>query len=170
MTFPYTKIPNILLDTHLPSLTEAELKILLIIIRQTYGWIDKSTGTRKLRDRLSHSQFIAKTGLSRRAISIAINTLIGKSLIKISSFDGLEINDSSQRQGKTHLFYSPNLCKFITQPVQIVPSTCAESAYNKRNDTKENITKGNGLPVRQNPVKAIGEVIDQSGYRTIIWS
>ena len=60
-----TQVPNILFDLHLPSLTESELKILLIIIRQTYGWIDRYTGKRKLQDRISHSQFITKSGLTK---------------------------------------------------------------------------------------------------------
>lgn len=79
-----TQVPNILFDLHLPSLTESELKILLVIIRQTYGWIDKCTGKRKLQDRISHSQFITKTGLSRRIISKALQNLVSKGLVGIT--------------------------------------------------------------------------------------
>lgn len=42
-----TQVPNILFDQYLPKLTEAELKIVLVIIRQTNGWIDKFTGKEK---------------------------------------------------------------------------------------------------------------------------
>jgi hypothetical protein len=41
MTYKHTtQVPNILFDTHLRELTESELKILLIVIRQTIGWYD----------------------------------------------------------------------------------------------------------------------------------
>jgi len=40
----FTNVPNIIFDTHLKDLGYAELKILLVIIRQTYGWKDKHTG------------------------------------------------------------------------------------------------------------------------------
>lgn len=70
-----TQVPNILFDKHLPTLTEGELKILHIIIRQTYGWIDCSTGIRKTRDRITQSQFRSKTGLSPRIISKTLKTL-----------------------------------------------------------------------------------------------
>lgn len=37
-----TQVPNVLFDTHLPNITTlSEIKILLVIIRQTNGWIDK---------------------------------------------------------------------------------------------------------------------------------
>ena len=59
MHYPQTtQVPNALFDKHLPNISHAELKILLIIIRQTYGWIAPQTKQRKLRDRISHGQFI----------------------------------------------------------------------------------------------------------------
>ena len=53
-----TPVPNILFDALLPTLTESELKVLLVIIRQTYGWFDFKTKKRKQRDWISYSQFI----------------------------------------------------------------------------------------------------------------
>jgi hypothetical protein len=48
-----TMVPNVILDHYLSSLTAAELKVLLVIVRQTVGWADKCTGKRKIRDRFS---------------------------------------------------------------------------------------------------------------------
>ena len=79
-----TQVPNVIFDTHLSFLTESELKLLLIIIRQTFGWFDKTTGRRKTRDRISHGQFIKKTGLSRRVISKALKSLIEKGLVTVT--------------------------------------------------------------------------------------
>jgi hypothetical protein len=65
-----TQIPNIVLDQYLRTLNASELKILLVIIRHSNGWIDKRTGKRKTRDRISHSQFKGKTGLCSKIICL----------------------------------------------------------------------------------------------------
>lgn len=103
-----TAVPNSVFDTHLPSLTEAELKVLLIIIRQTNGWIDKRTGRRKIRDRISHGQFMVKTGLSRRIVSQAIKSLLEKDLINVTDFAGNLLLKGSERQGSAYLYYGWN--------------------------------------------------------------
>lgn len=41
-----TMIPNIILDSYLKTLSGKELKVLVVIIRQTLGWVDKK-GNRK---------------------------------------------------------------------------------------------------------------------------
>ena len=151
-----TQVPNILFDLHLPSLTEAELKILLIIIRQTYGWIDRHTGKRKLYDRISHSQFITKTGLSRRVISKALQNLVSKGLVSITCRNGNILSGGDARRGKISLVYSTNICKKIPEHVHFSTSTCAQSAHNKTNYTKENNTK-----LRMNRPVHIGEIINQ---------
>lgn len=102
-----TPVPNVVFDRHLPTLTESELKILLIIIRQTYGWADKRTGGRKTRDRITHSQFVMKTGLSRRVISKAINNLVLKELISITDYQGTHLHTTLNRKGKSFLLYAP---------------------------------------------------------------
>ena len=153
-----TQVPNILFDLHLPSLTESELKILLIIIRQTYGWIDRYTGKRKLQDRISHSQFITKSGLSRRVISKAIQNLVSKGLVSITCRNGNNLNGVNDRRGKTSLVYSTKMCKKIPEHVHLTTSTCAQNAHNKTNYTKETKTK-----LRMNRPVHIGEIIRQYG-------
>ena len=78
-----TQVPNIIFDRYLPSLSEPELKLLLVICRPTFGWHNKYTGKRKTRDRISHSQFMAKTKLSRRTVSKALKSLLVNGLIKV---------------------------------------------------------------------------------------
>lgn len=151
-----TQVPNILFDLHLPSLTESELKILLIIIRQTYGWIDRYTGKRKMKDLISHSQFITKTGLSRRVISKALQNLVSKGLVNITCRNGNILNGVNDRRGKTSLVYSTNMSKTILERVHFPTSTSAQSAHNKTNYTKENNTK-----LRMNRPLHIGEIINQ---------
>jgi len=94
-----------LVDTLLPYLTETELKMILVIIRQTNGWIDRRTGLRKTRDRISHSQFVRKTGLCRKSISKTIKSLVGKDLISVTDQYGNILTESEDRKGM-RMFYS----------------------------------------------------------------
>ena len=93
----YTKVSDVLLDTWLAELSEAELKTLLIIIRQTIGW-------NKPRDRISHSQFKSKTGLSQRSITTAIEALSHRNFITITDNRGQSLSPQ-QRQYKTEIYY-----------------------------------------------------------------
>ncbi len=151
----FTPTPNILFDKLLKELSSSELKILLVIIRQTNGWIDKKTGKRKERDRITYSQFINKTGLSRRVISEAVDSLSQKKLIQITDASGNILNLPIERKGQYYIYYSSllnpeqsvhmlnntsaindtNMCKNQHQHVQ-------NMVYNKRNYNKiERINK-----------------------------
>jgi hypothetical protein len=101
-----TSVPNQILDTHLPLLTEAELKMLLVIVRQTNGWVDKRTGLRKTRDRISHGQFMKKTGLCRRVISKTLQSLVSKGLVTITDRNGSLLHQPEKRKGVSWMFYS----------------------------------------------------------------
>ena len=133
-----TQVPNLLFDKHLRELTEAELKILLVTIRQTFGWHDSTTGKRKLRDRITRNQFSQKTGLSNRIISKTIQSLSVKKLILVTDFNGNELEQPKDRKGKPYLFYG------IPNPVHLTPSASElrtpepvhGSDYNKTNYTK----------------------------------
>ena len=138
-----TQVPNFLFDAFLPNLTEAELKVLLIVIRQTLGWLDKRTGQRKLKDRITSYQFRQKTGLSKRVITTTIQSLLQKNLVQVTDATGLKLHLAHERKGKTNLFYA------IGNPVQITTQTNAQRApepvqkvyHNKTNYPKLNETK-----------------------------
>ncbi len=82
----YTQVPDELFDILLPSLGEAELKVLLYICRRTFGF-------KKGSDRISKSQLengITKkdgtkldrgTGLSRRSIRLGVAGLLKKNIL-----------------------------------------------------------------------------------------
>ncbi len=143
---------------HLKELTLAELKILLVIIRQTNGWIDKKTGERKKRDRITHRQFQDKTGLSRRTIIPAIQTLIEKGLITVTNFSDKPLATHELRKGQRSLFYA-------LKAAQKQSATCAKKAtkhlqkgmHNKTNSSKLKKTK-------EKRVKSIGEIIRKSRW------
>ncbi len=71
----YTQTPNDLFDKWLPHLKEVELKVLLVIMRKTFGW-------HKIRDKISLSQLEKLTGSTRTNIGTAIDGLIEKGLVK----------------------------------------------------------------------------------------
>ena len=104
-----TPVPNKLFDSTLKNLQGAELKVLLVIIRQTLGWEDRRTVRgRKEKDWISSSQLVEKTGCSKRAISKAIDSLVNKLLINVYDWGGNELRTSDMRKGKQQLFYCPS--------------------------------------------------------------
>ena len=117
-----TPVPNFLFDVHLKELKSAELKVILIIIRQTLGWADRRAVLgRKERDWISCSQLQSKTGSSQRAISSAIETLVTKNLIDVLDYQGSILDTAEKRKGKQRLYYrlSPTLEKPVDNYVQI---------------------------------------------------
>jgi replication protein O len=152
-----TQVPNLILDQYLRTLNRGELKILLVIIRQTYGWIDKRTGHRKTKDRISHSQFKDKTGLCSRIISKALENLVSRGLIIISDQKGNILHRTQERKGNPRLYFSLRLAHFVSPTmVQSSNSPCYKSAMYKTKYAKPNETKLRG---RGNGVVSVGEVI-----------
>lgn len=101
-----THVPNVIFDLCIPALSESELKVLLVVVRQTLGWKDIRTGARKERDRIASSQFVSKTGLSKRIVSIAIQKLCVRGLLVITDAKGVKLQQTHERKGRTYLFYS----------------------------------------------------------------
>jgi len=106
MNINTTPVPNAVFDVHLRGLKLAEIKVLLIIIRQTFGWEDKRTKSeRKEIDWISSSQLALKTGCSKRAINDAIHILTKKNLIEVLSQGGDLLDAPDKRRGQQKLFF-----------------------------------------------------------------
>ena len=101
-----TQTPNELFDEHLPYLNQAQLKVLLVVIRQTLGWIDPKTKKRKRKDWISISFFKRKTGLSHKSISLAIAELIHNDLIVAMDYHENILKTPKDRRGKKKIYYS----------------------------------------------------------------
>lgn len=69
-------MPNLVLDTLLPELKDTELRVLLVLIRQTLGW---NRPTRPVI--LSYRTLKARTGRESEAIAKAIRSLRTRGLI-----------------------------------------------------------------------------------------
>jgi hypothetical protein len=152
-----TQVPNFLFDTYLAQLTESELKVLLVVVRQTFGWLDKRTGKRKLKDRISGSQFRDKTGLSKRIITKTVQSLAVKNLLQITDFKGCALQNPKDRRGKTYLYYAINAVHMPTSTkAQTVPEHVHKGDHNKTNYTKIKKTK-----LRQRDTGHIGKFLPE---------
>ncbi|WP_299116430.1 hypothetical protein [uncultured Winogradskyella sp.] len=118
-----TMTPNRLYGL-LKSLSEKELKLLLIIIRQTAGWIERKTGKRKERDYISHRFFMNATGLSSKSVSNGLGLLLQKNLISIETASGIEILTEVQRQSRCRKFYR---CLLFEKEIPVKPTVDKQS-------------------------------------------
>ena len=133
-----TQVPNVLFDKLLSELTEKELKVLLVIIRQTLGWKAKN-GTRKKRDWISQKLFCCKTGMSNKSISRAISALCTKNLILCTNKDKKTLIRAINRKGREQIFYqlAPELMNFLHSSKE----KCSTSAGKNVHTTKLILTK-----------------------------
>lgn len=122
----YFQCPNDLVDHWMPLLGEAELRVLLLIIRKTFGW-------HKERDRISLSQMVQKTGLSKSNVCTAITSLIEKDLI-LKEIEGV--------LGTEKVFYSLVVKEIPTCPEAGPPQSCSSTPPSPvTGHTKETPTK-----------------------------
>lgn len=94
-------VPNRLFDEILPKLSDTELRVLLIVLRQTWGFRegDDLGGWRyKRRDWISHRQLLQKTGRKSEAVSKAIQSLVAASLITVEKLDGTPLQTPEDRR------------------------------------------------------------------------
>lgn len=132
----YTQTPNDLFDQWIPLLNESELKVLLVVIRKTFGW-------HKTRDRLSISQLQEFTGLSETSVIGAEKSLKAKNLIrtflsgpngKQQKFFELIVEDSNNSYPPSNLGGPPQQLGGETPPVS---GETKETAYPKETAAKE---------------------------------
>lgn len=76
-----TAVPNHILDDALRLLKEVELKVLLVIIRQTIGW-------QKDQDWISTTQLCTKTGACKKTVLRAVKALLAHNLIHTLNQEG----------------------------------------------------------------------------------
>lgn len=130
-----TPLPNALLDTILPTLSDTELRVLLVVARSTLGW--KEGRGRKGRDWLSHSQLQKRTGRSGAPVSRAIDTMVKRGLLVVQDEAGSARATARERRAlRSSLFFRlgdgllgsaalPGAlpCSCGTQAIQPLPTT-----------------------------------------------
>lgn len=106
-----TQVPNIILDVWMDRLSDVELRVLLVITRQTMGWLeDPKTGRRKEKDWISMSQLIEKTGRGRTAISGAVKHLVDElRIVEALDSKGKTLDAEKRQRNASKIFYRLNL-------------------------------------------------------------
>lgn len=70
----YTQTPNAFFDSLAKTLKEGELRCVLVFMRQIFGWQKKG-------DRISITQLMDKTGMTRDAVVRSVKSLVEKKVI-----------------------------------------------------------------------------------------
>ncbi|MGC4044717.1 MAG: replication protein [Armatimonas sp.] len=100
----FVPVPTVYIDKIMPALTDAELRVLLIVMRQTLGWAEE--GGRKRRDWITQSQFREKTGKSRDSITRAVASLVERGLLVVEGRAGNPLfTPQSRRDNRDRLYY-----------------------------------------------------------------
>jgi hypothetical protein len=96
-TAGWTKVPNALIDRHLPELRDTELRIVLVLVRATAGW---NRGGRPAA--LTYRTLERLTGRHSEAIAAALATLRERGLIHVSGRPPVRITKlrASERRGQ----------------------------------------------------------------------
>ena len=148
----HTQTPNDLFDHWLPLLKESELKVLLVIIRKTFGW-------HKQRDQISLSQLEQFTGLSESSVLSAIKSLVEKGVVskitigqigKQQSFYELVFEDSN-------ISYPP---KSRGGPPQIMGDTPPNYGDTTRNSQKKSKNNKQEVVVVPSFIEEISDLSD----------
>lgn len=90
-------LPNRLVDEVLPTLKDTELRVLLVVVRQTLGWREGER-TFKQRDWISHGQMMRRTGRGSEAVSQAVEALVLRGLIAVEDAAGIPLATSAERR------------------------------------------------------------------------
>tara|TARA_R110002050_G_scaffold24066_1_gene64133 strand:+ start:6040 stop:6561 length:522 start_codon:yes stop_codon:yes gene_type:complete len=160
-----TQVPNEIFDEHLPYLNQTQLKVLLVVIRQTLGWIHPKTKQRKSKDWISISFFSKKTRLTHKSISLAISSLVYKNLIVALDNKNQELRHPKDRRGKKRIYYA-----YAPLYRALKRKTCVKklndlSIYppdTKQTQTKRNTIAKEGRYVRQTDAERYQAILEKT--------
>ncbi|TND10142.1 MAG: hypothetical protein FD123_390 [Bacteroidetes bacterium] len=132
-TYP---VPNEVVDYWMRELESGSaFMVFSLVIRNTIGWSDERTmSERKEMDWISISQFQAKTGLSRKAISPAIQRCVDTGAFRVFDIHGTLLDTPEKRKGKFRLCFRPHPALFHTSEknAQVLINTREENALTLR--------------------------------------
>lgn len=151
-----TQVPNNLFDVLLKTLSEKELKVILVVIRQTLGWVD-AKGNRKRRDWISQKYFTNKAGLSGKAVSQAIELLVDKNLIMATTAEGKILSSAVSRRGQDRIYYECSV--LLLKNVHRALENTSQDPQKKSHNTKP--TSYKTKPANQNP-RSISEILSNN--------
>ena len=101
----HVAIPVSLIDDAMPGLKDTELRVLLVVLRQTAARVG-ADGSPRDRDWLSKSQLVARTGRGGDAVSSAVGGLERNSWIVVTDERGNALSSAASRRGALRLFFA----------------------------------------------------------------
>ncbi len=102
----YLALPRAFLHHILPGLTDTELRVLLIVLLRTVGWVDR--GKPRTHAWIARSVLVRETGRSPDAVSRATQSLIAKGLLLVTGEKG-QTADAVLRRRLARLYFAPVL-------------------------------------------------------------
>lgn len=138
-------IPTWLVDEVMPRLRDTELRVLLVVVRQTLGWQEGPDPMhRKERDWLTQSQLMRRTGRASGAVSRAVDALVRAGLIEVLDRAGNALGTPAERRrhlGRLYYRLSRQLspAASVGQSAGVPKSEAGvpKSEHAKANTTKE---------------------------------
>ena len=116
----FVPLPCAVIDDLLPTLKDTELRLLVIVLRQTWGWRGPD-GKPKARDWLSHRQLKERTGRASEAVSAAIDALVRRGLVRVQNEQGDDLSEARQRRrlhGRLYFCPGPLLVPLAVLPLK----------------------------------------------------
>jgi len=161
-----TPVPNAVFDQLLPYLNQAQLKVLLVIIRQTLGWYDPKTNKRKSKDWIAISFFVRKTGLTAKSISLALSELIHNDYVLAFDHKGRRLKTPQDRRGKKRIYYAyAPYYRYVHDEtwVEKLAHVFTFRPKTKETPTKETRTKGSSMKKvrKQSDAERIAELLQE---------
>ena len=93
---PWTKVPNLLLDTLMPNMRDTELRVLLVLVRSTTGW--NRDGRRVP---LTYRRLSLLTGRHGEAVGKALASLAERGLIHSDGRGRVTVSGESRAGNRT---------------------------------------------------------------------
>lgn len=100
----FLMLPISFVDEHLPTLSDGEARLYLVVARQTIGWVTES-GERKEWDWISHTELKRRMGRSGTSVSKAIEDLSARGLIRVGDEKGTPLTDATARRARFGKLY-----------------------------------------------------------------
>ena len=128
----YTQTPNAFFDEHLPEMGFAELKVVCFAMRKTFGW-------HKEDDRISLSQFVKGTGLSKRGVIDGIEAAMQRGVMHRKK-DGQSYRYSlavSSRSGEAASQEGTEVVKQLHRGSEVTSQVSGEAASHTKEKNKE---------------------------------
>lgn len=141
-----TPVPAFLIDKVMPQLRDTEMRVLLVVVRQTLGWqVGKDPLLRKERDWLTQSQLMRRTGRASGAVARAVDALVRYGLIDVlDDAERLLHTPAERRRHLGRLYYRLHLTESTEAPR-------AGGAQAKSEHAKPHTTRNTGYKNKQRP-------------------